>query len=86
MNSVLTSTPKLFVGNKGSGYWRFGSLSSESVCSENLKPWKKLLPCKIVSYLFFFKYFVMHYLAWLGITTRTKKFTIVRFSFNFTRC
>lgn len=50
MDSVLTSAPTLFVNNKESDYWRFGILSSESVCSENLKPWKKLLPCKSVGF------------------------------------
>lgn len=27
---------------------RYGALSSDTICTENLTPWKKLLPCKEV--------------------------------------
>jgi len=27
-------------------YFRVGFLPSENVCTENLSPWKKLLPCQ----------------------------------------
>uniref|UniRef100_A0A915CLC4 GPI transamidase component PIG-T n=1 Tax=Ditylenchus dipsaci TaxID=166011 RepID=A0A915CLC4_9BILA len=35
-----------FIPQPSSGNWRYGQLSQESVCSENLKSWKKFLPCK----------------------------------------
>lgn len=43
----MTSFPKLFPsGSPGEENWRYGRLSGETMCSENLRPWKKMLPCK----------------------------------------
>lgn len=50
MDPALTVTPKMLMHNPDL-LWRYGALSSETVCSENLKPWKKLLPCKQVCIL-----------------------------------
>ena len=55
INPSLTAAPKLWLNdpttknknnNNTDSNWRIGILSSESLCSENLKPWKKFLPCK----------------------------------------
>lgn len=34
------------LNNLDNKFVRFGVLPSENVCTENLTPWKKLLPCK----------------------------------------
>ncbi|KHJ78645.1 hypothetical protein OESDEN_21732 [Oesophagostomum dentatum] len=46
-----TSSPKFAFKPHGSGtgremYLRYSALGRETVCTENLTPWKKLLPCK----------------------------------------
>lgn len=35
-----------FVNNVDNKFVRYGVLPSENVCTENLTPWKKMLPCK----------------------------------------
>ena len=50
---TLTSSPQLLAsttGNYGNDFkFRYAALAKESVCTENLTPWRKLLPCKQVS-------------------------------------
>jgi len=57
LDSALTSRPEWSLGPMGTqppqttnGTWskrnlRYGTLAGENVCTENLTPWKKLLPC-----------------------------------------
>ncbi|KRZ93602.1 GPI transamidase component PIG-T [Trichinella sp. T8] len=54
IDSTRTVTPKYLLFANGtqnifSNYasMRYGMLPSENVCTENLTPWKKLLPCKL---------------------------------------
>lgn len=51
MEPSMTTSPTLYPEKsaKEKKVWRYGQLSAESVCSENLKAWKKFLPCKEVS-------------------------------------
>ncbi|KAI1721943.1 gpi16 subunit, GPI transamidase component domain-containing protein [Ditylenchus destructor] len=48
MELSMTTSPTLYPEKsaKEKKVWRYGQLSAESVCSENLKAWKKFLPCK----------------------------------------
>ncbi|VDD87955.1 unnamed protein product [Enterobius vermicularis] len=52
MVPLLTATPRHFPFAKNGSedeftlHHRYGALASETVCTENLTPWKKLLPCK----------------------------------------
>ncbi|KAI1714917.1 gpi16 subunit, GPI transamidase component domain-containing protein [Ditylenchus destructor] len=48
MEPSMTTSPTLYPekSSKDEKMWRYGQLSAESVCSENLKAWKKFLPCK----------------------------------------
>ena len=39
-------TPVGADGNRTTGHFRSGTLPGENVCTENLTPWKKLLPCE----------------------------------------
>ncbi|KAL4002426.1 Gpi16 subunit GPI transamidase component family protein [Acanthocheilonema viteae] len=49
---TYTAVPQLsfshmgYVNPKGSSQIRYGALASETVCTENFTPWRKLLPCK----------------------------------------
>jgi hypothetical protein len=47
----FSGQPKLMDGCEGSSSCRYGALSGESVCTENMKSWKKMLPCKQVNRL-----------------------------------
>ncbi|KAL7070735.1 hypothetical protein ACQ4LE_010085 [Meloidogyne hapla] len=44
--SILGLLPQFSVQPKFNDGWWYGSLGGESVCTENLQSWKKLLPCK----------------------------------------
>lgn len=57
MDSTQTISPKLSfqprgvssrsqISSSNSSHFRFGTLPGENVCTENLTPWKKLLPCE----------------------------------------
>nr|CAD2193768.1 unnamed protein product [Meloidogyne enterolobii] len=44
--SILGLLPQFSVQPKFNDGWWYGSLGGESVCTENLQSWKRLLPCK----------------------------------------
>uniref|UniRef100_A0A1I8BCC6 GPI transamidase component PIG-T n=1 Tax=Meloidogyne hapla TaxID=6305 RepID=A0A1I8BCC6_MELHA len=48
--SILGLLPQFSVQPKFNDGWWYGSLGGESVCTENLQSWKKLLPCKKTKY------------------------------------
>jgi phosphatidylinositol glycan class T len=50
MDDTVSANPSS-LGRMNKGYFRYANLPGEIVCTENLTPWEKLLPCGSNVYL-----------------------------------